>query len=126
MLKLNIYNCKAIDDVKIHRNKCTNKFLFGYVLILKILTIVAISYVYYWMKPVIFQSQNYLVYQICTLATHLIKLNLGHTQLVKCDASSIVKKLLVNKNFNINNCIAMETYNRSFMEGINNGVCAKL
>ena len=54
---------------------------------------------------------------------------LGLAQLEKCDASSIVtalKKLLVTKNVNINNCIAIGTDNASAMVGINNGAYSKL
>ena len=54
---------------------------------------------------------------------------LGHAQLTKCNAGNIVtalKKLVVTKNHNITNCIAMGTGNASVMVGINNGVCSKL
>ena len=47
----------------------------------------------------------------------------------KCDASSIVAallKLLVTKNLDINNCIAIGTDNASVMVGSNNGVYSKL
>ena len=54
---------------------------------------------------------------------------LGLAQLERCDASSIdtaLKKLLVTKNLNINNCISMGIDNASVMVGINNGVYSKL
>ena len=47
----------------------------------------------------------------------------------KCEASSIVTaliKLLVTKNPNINNCIAIVTDNAGVMVGINNGAYSKL
>ena len=55
--------------------------------------------------------------------------HLGLAQLEECDESGIVtalKKLIVTKNLNINNCIAMGTDNASAMVEINNGSYSRL
>ena len=60
MLKHNISNCLAIDDVKMHCTKCTNittNVLCPHFILKKscLMILAAITLVYYWMKAMIFQ-----------------------------------------------------------------------
>lgn len=135
LIKNNIYDCKVVSDVKMHRTKCSNiirnvlcshfenklKTDIGnnkYSLLLdesndiSIVKVLGVSVIYYS------NSTNKVV------STYL-----GLAQLEKCNAESIVtalKNLLTSKGLDIRNLGAIGTDNASVMVGVNNGVYAKL
>ena len=135
LLKNNVCNNKAIDEVKMHRTKCTNiiknvlcphfeedlrcdvgsnKFslLLDESNDISVIKMLGVTIIYFSDKT-----------------GRVVSTYLGLVHLEKCDAESIVialKELLSLKKLNLKNLSAIGTDNASVMIGINNGVHAKL
>ena len=135
MLKHNISNCKTIDDVKMHRTKCTN--IIKNVLCPHFEEELTNDIGNNKFSLLLDESNNISVKKLLGISiiyyshsSHKVESTyLGIIQLEKCDALSIIKalkQLLISKKVNINNCIAIGTDNASVMVGINNGVYTKL